>query len=1069
MRYRLGLDVGIASVGWSVIRLDEIGEPVRIEDLGVRVFNAAENPKDGKSLNLPRREARSVRRRLRRRKYRLKRLSQLFIDYGFLDEEKVSDLFNSNHLSSVWDLRVKGLDHLLTNDELYRVAYHISKRRGFKSNRKSDQKDSDVGAQLSGIQQNVAFLKEKDYRTIGEMFGVDEKFQDKKRNSDNDYSHTVPRSLLMDELQLILTKQQELGNMLVTNQFIEECLKIFSAQRPFASKEMIEKMIGNCTFEPEEKRAPKSTYTFEYFMLLQKVNSIRIRRDGKYETLNHEDREKIIALAYKQKTLRYSTIRRQLKLDESTRFKALTYGKDLKETEKAVFVELKAYHMLAKLFKDADKEALFNSLTPQTLDSIGIALTIYKSDKDITDYLRNETITDDIINVVINGSLSNVGHLSLKAMKNIIPYLEEGMTYDKACEEAGYDFKGQVDKDRSLYLPHIPLDEVRNPVVLRAMTQTRKVINAIIRLYGSPETVHIELAREMSHTIEERRQMEKAMLANRKINEQAIDELEKQFNNYNPTGLDIVKKKLWTEQNGICMYSGRYIDPIRLFEPGYVDVDHIIPYSRSFDDSYNNKVMVLSRENRQKGDRIPYEYFSGDDVKWHEFQERVKSSNLRRKKQFNLLRKSFNEEDQRDFMSRNLNDTRYASRFLKNFIQAHLLFSGEGKYKQKVFTVNGPVTSFMRKRWGLTKVREENDRHHALDATVVALTSPGMIKQVTAFSKYKEVKESVSGRKDNYIIDPYTGEAFHYDEFNETLLERFPYPWERFREEMEIRLYSLNPLDDLKEMGIGSYLNPDYNNEHIRPLFVSRMPQRKFTGQIHKETVRSPRMFEEGYVVERVTLDKIKFDKNGDFDMYGKETDPYTYQAIKNRYLASNNDVKTAFKEPLFKPKKNGDPGPEIKKIKIMNKSNTGVFINDGKGIVDNSRIARIDLFKKDNRHYIIPIYMADVSKGILPNRLITNGKPMSEWPVLDDSYEFLFSLQQNDLVKITLRDRVRFGYFRKGRGDQTCLFLDQHDINDSKNEEKIGVTTALSIEKYVVDVLGNYRKVNKETRRGLA
>ena len=74
------------------------------------------------------------------------------------------------------------------------------------------------------------------------------------------------------------------------------------------------------------------------------------------------------------------------------------------------------------------------------------------------------------------------------------------------------------------------------------------------------------------------------------------------------TGLDIVKFKLYQEQDGVCLYSGKNLDPSRLFEPGYADVDHIVPYSRCFDDSYQNKVLVLASENRQKGNRLPYEY-----------------------------------------------------------------------------------------------------------------------------------------------------------------------------------------------------------------------------------------------------------------------------------------------------------------------------------------------------------------------------------------------------------------------------------------------------------------------------
>lgn len=1065
MKYRLGLDIGIASVGWSVIKLNENDEPVRIEDLGVRTFIAAENPKDGSSLALPRRIARGVRRRLRRRRYRLNRIIKLFIKNNILQEKEIDYILNNkNKNKSVWHLRSEALDLLVTNEELFRIIYHICKRRGFKSNRKSDIKQDETGLQLSAINEINKMLTEKKYRTIGEMFYKDESFKNRKRNTTNDYSNTISRKLLENELHLILTTQQKLGNHLLTNDFINHVLDIFNSQRPFASKDMIEKMIGTCTFEKSEKRAPKATFTYEKFMLLQKINSLRIKKNNVYVFLDESERKKVYEKAYQQKKLSYTTIRKILNLDENVRFKGLTYSnKDVKDIEKTIFVELKYYHTLKDLFETSNNIELFNQLTYEDLDHIGLALTYYKTDNDISDYLSKYNISQEIIDIVSYNSFSKVGHLSLKAMKKINVYLEQGLMYDKACEMVGYNFKSDSKKEKQYYLPLIPTEEITNPVVLRSLTQTRKVINAIIRKYGSPCTIHIELARDMSHSHEERRKIEKAMKENREINEKAINEIIKEYKYFNPTGHDIVKKKLWTQQNGFCIYSGKYIEPQRLFEPGYVDVDHIIPYSRSYDDSYSNKVLVLSSENRQKGNKTPYEYMGFDEKKWHAFEERVNSMNFNKKKKYNLLRKNYNEEDEREFMLRNIQDTRYATRFMMNFLKENLLFK-ENKYKQKVFTINGPVTSFIRKRWGLTKIREENDRHHALDATVVALISPSLIQLVTAYTKYNEEYGSRNKSK-NTMIDPFTGEVFDINEYNPELLSKFPLPWKNFREELDIRLNSNNPIEDIKNMKFENYLDNDFSN--VRPLFVSRMPIRKMSGQAHEETIRSAKLFEQGYTYKKTNLEDIKFDENGDFDMYGKESDPYTYEAIKNRYLKYK-DKKIAFKEPLYKPKKDGSNGPIIKKVKIIEKTNTGVIINDGKGLAKNGGIVRIDIFKKDNKYYIVPIYIADLVKNELPNKVIKSDVPRKDWNTIDDTYEFMFSLQQNDLVKLVTKDKEIFGYYRKCPGNHNQIFIDQHDINNSKLSEKYGITNALILEKYTVDILGNYYKVRKEKRLGL-
>ncbi len=111
---------------------------------------------------------------------------------------------------------------------------------------------------------------------------------------------------------------------------------------------------------------------------------------------------------------------------------------------------------------------------------------------------------------------------------------------------------------------------------------------------------------------------------NSKKNEHAIHKL-KELGNINPSGINIVKFKLWNEQDGRCMYSGKYIEPHRLFEEGYTEVDHILPYSRSLDDSYNNKTLTLGTENQRKGNKIPYEYMGNTSI-WNDFETRVQSN-----------------------------------------------------------------------------------------------------------------------------------------------------------------------------------------------------------------------------------------------------------------------------------------------------------------------------------------------------------------------------------------------------------------------------------------------------------
>ena len=174
MRYAMGLDIGIESVGWSVLELSCDDTPVRIADLGVRIFERAEHPKTGASLAAPRREARGQRRRVRRRKHRKERIYSLIVSSGILTEEELQSLDKGN-LCDIYELRSKALDLAVSKFDFARILINLSQRRGFKSNRKAlDENDKANGKILAAISENKTKLESKGYRTVGEMFFLDE-------------------------------------------------------------------------------------------------------------------------------------------------------------------------------------------------------------------------------------------------------------------------------------------------------------------------------------------------------------------------------------------------------------------------------------------------------------------------------------------------------------------------------------------------------------------------------------------------------------------------------------------------------------------------------------------------------------------------------------------------------------------------------------------------------------------------------------------------------------------------------------------------------------------------------
>ena len=111
MKYIIGLDMGITSVGFATMMLDEKDEPCRILRMGSRIFEAAENPKDGSSLAAPRRENRSMRRRLRRKRHRKERIRALIINNGIMTATQIDEIYESkNQLTDIYQIRSEALD-----------------------------------------------------------------------------------------------------------------------------------------------------------------------------------------------------------------------------------------------------------------------------------------------------------------------------------------------------------------------------------------------------------------------------------------------------------------------------------------------------------------------------------------------------------------------------------------------------------------------------------------------------------------------------------------------------------------------------------------------------------------------------------------------------------------------------------------------------------------------------------------------------------------------------------------------------------------------------------------------
>ncbi|MDU5238032.1 MAG: type II CRISPR RNA-guided endonuclease Cas9 [Haemophilus parainfluenzae] len=1047
LHYILGLDLGIASVGWAVVEIDEKENPLRLIDVGVRTFERAEVPKTGESLALSRRLARSARRLTQRRVARLKKAKRL------LKSENILLSTDERLPHQVWQLRVEGLDRKLERQEWAAVLLHLIKHRGYLSQRKNESKseNKELGALLSGVASNHELLQQATYRTPAEL--AVKKFEVEEghiRNQQGAYTHTFSRLDLLAEMELLFSRQQHFGNPFASEKLLENLTSLLMWQKPALSGEAILKMLGKCTFEDEYKAA-KNTYSAERFVWITKLNNLRIQENGLERALNDNERLMLINQPYEKAKLNYAQVRSRLNLSDEAIFKGVRYsGEDKKAIEtKTTLMEMKTYHQIRKVLEGNNLKAEWAELkaNPTLLDEIGTAFSLYKTDEDISGYLAGK-LSQPVLDVLLeNLSFDKFIQLSLKALYKLLPLMQQGLRYDEACREIYGDHYGKKTEENHHFLPQIPADEIRNPVVLRTLTQARKVINGVVRLYGSPARIHIETGREVGKSYKDRRELEKRQEENRKQRENAIKEFKEYFPHFagEPKTKDILKMRLYKQQNAKCLYSGKPIELHRLLEKGYVEVDHALPFSRTWDNSFSNKVLVLANENQNKGNSTPFEWLDGkhNSERWRAFKALIETSAFPYAKKQRILSQKL---DEKGFIERNLNDTRYVARFLCNFIADNMHLTGEGK--RKVFASNGQITALLRSRWELAKSREDNDRHHALDAVVVACSTVAMQQKITRFVRFEEGNVFTGERRDR--------------ETGEIIPLHFPAPWQFFKQEVEIRIFSDNPKLELENRLSD---RPQANHEFVQPLFVSRMPTRKMTGQGHMETVKSAKRLNEGISVIKIPLTKLKL-KDLEL-MVNREREKDLYKSLKARLEAFNDDPAKAFTESFVK---NG--WAIVKSIRVEKVQKSGVLVHAGNGVADNASgsIVRVDVFIKDRKYFLVPIYTWQVAKGILPNRAVIADTDENEWEMMDENSTFQFSLHPNDLIRVKTKKDEFWGYFNGLNRHTGGINIRTHDLEKSKGKqgifEGIGVKIALSFEKYQVDELGKNIRLCKPSKR---
>ena len=756
--YRLGLDVGSNSIGWCVLDLAQPKvtqsssftlEPCAIRTMGVRIFPDGRDPQSEASLAVDRRGARSQRRRRDRFLYRKKRLMQTLIRYRLMpaDIESRKQL----EIKDPYTLRAKGITGKLEPYELGRALFHLGQRRGFKSNRKTDAKDDDKQATKAGIKQLGEQLEAESFITLGAFLhhqrekGVSVRFRphpSEKNKNQNAWDFYPSRSMYEEEFEKLWEEQHKHHPKL-----LHEDARMKIHHHIFWQRDLKPVKSGRCTFEKDEERAPKALPLNQEFRIRQEIANLKIQySDGRAsELLTPEQREKIFAKLQRQKTMSFDSIRKQLRLEKESGF-------NLEDEKRTKLLGDETGTRLADK-KSFDKT--WWDFSPEKQNEIVKKLLKEENEEELLRVAREKwELTTAAAEALANTKLPDgFGALSEKALEKIVPHLREGKNYAEAAEAAGYHHSQLNDGEILDELPYygIPLERhvgfgssdsedsdekrygrIANPTVHIGLNQLRRVINALIRRYGPPEEVVIELARELKQSKEKRKEIQSEQSQNQKKNEKRREELQELFDGDEP-GDGLLRMRLWEElgegsHDRHCIYTGKQISIQKLFSPE-VEIEHILPFKRTLDNSFANKTVSFRKANREKGNRSPYEAFH-TKPEWDAILRRAE--NLPSNKKWRFAADAMERFDAEEaFLERQLVETQYLSRAAKEYL-------GKICNPNKVHAIPGRLTAMLRGKWGLSSLLDTSDnfknrndhRHHAIDAFVVAVTSRSLLQRI---------------------------------------------------------------------------------------------------------------------------------------------------------------------------------------------------------------------------------------------------------------------------------------------------------------------------------------------------
>lgn len=838
---RFGFDLGTNSIGWAVYRLDRLPEPnapaatvVELVGSGVRLFDDGRNPKDGRSLAEMRRVPRAARTRRDRFVMRRATLINELVHAGLLPVDK--DLRSSLARLDPYRLRAEGLDRSLLPHEIGRVLIHLNQRRGFLSNRRADRKSKtgESGLIARGVAQLSQALVDSEARTLGEYLwrrhgGQDGSATPRTRHAVRIrvegqgaqalYEIYPSRRMISDEFDALMTAQSVHHPDVLTPERIASLRETIFHQRPLRPME-----VGFCTFMPGERRLPRALPSVEARIIFETLNQLRygggVNLDRK---LTPQQRDIVAASLLRGDNITFLQLRRVLGIGQEMRISLEEGGKDNLKDFAARSAELAWRKLKGKQRQERFGDRWF-TLPFDERDRIVQRLLDLDDETLVIDWLQSEYGLTGEAAMSVAAWTPREGHARLGPTANarILAELQssELPTYSQACERAGWHHSDERDGIIELPLPyygrvlerHVLFgsgnaehDDQRrygrfpNPTAHIALNQLRRVINRLIRAYGEPSQIVIEMARELKMSREQKDELMRRNRDNRAVRDRHRTVLQEQGQLETPD--NFLRLRLYEEQeragSGVarCPFSLQPIGIKQLFS-SEVEVEHLLPYSRTFDDSPANKVICYRAMNRLKRSRSPYEAFA-ERPEWDGIAAAALALPRNKRWRFGDNAMERFESEERDFLARQLGETRHISRMAR-------IYLSRACDPDQVYVTTGQLTAMLRARWGLNslmrdhnakpetdtieaarsfKIRDDH-RHHAIDACVIGAIDRSVLSEMARRARQAEIEE------------------------RERVTADVPLPFEGFREAVRSQLNRM-VVSPKPEHGIGGALHED--------------------------------------------------------------------------------------------------------------------------------------------------------------------------------------------------------------------------------------------------------------------